>query len=269
MRYLQSLTLLLLVSCSQNIFDEIADKDSPAAIYFQAKREINARNYGVAIALLESLDPSYLQDRTRIPIYASAYAGRCGLEFLTLLDNVKTGGSRSVLTTLMTGFPDAQAANVADCMRAESILESIGDQDVRTGDENLFMAFVSLAKIGTILSSLADSDADGEADSTFNQCNVTDLPDAMVRELGSSIAVTLLSLAGVGTSYIDDATANINDLCGLDPNLAIFCTATDPTVFSAPQVQALRYAIGSRDFGINSCGGNNFVACAVANPVCP
>lgn len=268
-KYLGLIILFLLASCSKNIFDEIADKETPAAIYFQAKREINKGNYSLAITLLESLDDSYLQVRERVPVYASAYAGRCGLVFLTLLDNIQNAGSGSVLVTLMSGFPGALASHVTDCMRAETILESLGGITARSSDENLLMAFVSLAKIGAILASLADTDRNGTADAGFNQCDATDLPEAMVREVGAGIAVTLLSLTAVGTSYVDDAMADITSLCQLNPNLAAVCTNIDPAVFTAPQVQALRYAIGSNDFGVNSCGNRNFTACAAANPVCP
>ena len=260
---------LFLISCSENLFDEIANKDTSEAIYFQAKQEINARDYAAAIVLLESLSPAYLAVRERIPIYASAYSGRCGLEFLTLLTSLQNLGTSTVLGSLMGSFPGALAANVQDCINAETILEGIGNESTRNGDENLLMSFNGLAKIGTILSSLADIDDDGVADATFDQCNATDLPELMVRELGASIAVTLLSLSAVGTSYVDGALADVTALCALNPNLNVFCTSTDPTSFAAAEVQALRYAIGSNDFGINSCGNNDFTNCATANPACP
>src|SRR6056297_313761 len=95
------------VSCSENIFDEIADKDTDEAIFFQAKQQINSRNYGTAITLLESLTPSYLTARERIPVYSSAYSGRCGLEFLTLLNSLQNTTSGTLLGILMQGFPGA------------------------------------------------------------------------------------------------------------------------------------------------------------------
>ena len=269
-RFIKFLFPLLLVSCSTNFFDEIADKDTPEAVYFQAKQEINSRNYTAAITLLETLDPAYLAVRERNAVYASAYSGRCGLEFLTLLTNLQNGGASTIFSLLMSGFPGATLTeNAADCNQSQSILTTVGDEDARNGDENLLMAFTSLSEIGTILSALADTDDDGVADATFDQCDAGDLPEAQVRQVGASIATAILSLAAIGTGYIDDATSDVTALCALDPNLAVFCTSTDPAVFTAPQVQALRYAIGSSDVGINSCGGNNFTNCAIANPVCP
>lgn len=271
MKILWSLCVCLLsVSCSENLFDEIADKDAPEAIYFQAKQEINSRNYGAAITLLESLDPTYLAARERVAVYASAYSGRCGLEFLTLLNNLQNSSTGTIFATLMAAFPGATVAeNVADCNQSQSILSGVGDQSARDGDENLLMAFTSLAEIGTLLSALADTDDNGSADAGFDQCDNSDFSDSQVRELGSSIALTILSLGAIGTSYIDDALADINSLCGIDPELATFCSVTDPAAFTADQVRALRWAIGSNDIGIDSCGGNDFANCALANPACP
>ncbi len=261
--------LIFNLGCSKNLFDEIADKDTPEAIFFQAKQEINNRNYSQAILLLESLDPLFMSERSRVPILASAYAGRCGLEFLSLLTNLQNISSSTVMGTLMGAFPLALASQVDDCIEAENILSSLGDASARLGDENLLMAFNSFSKIGTILSSLADTDGDGVVDAGFDQCDNTDLPEAMVRQIGTGIANTLLSLASIGTNYVDDAVNDVTALCALDPNLNVFCTATDPTSFTAIEVQFLRYAIGSSDVGINSCGGDDFSTCAVNNPVCP
>lgn len=266
--------LLLNFGCSENLFDEIADKDTDEALYFQAKQEINARNYSAAITLLESLTVSFRTSRERLPVYASAYSGRCGLEFLTLLNSLQNTGTSTVLGILMGAFPGAAktgASGHEDCTQATGILETIGNESERLGDENLLMAFTALSKIGTILSAFADTNNDGVADGTFDQCvdDTDNLPEARVRDIGASFATAILSLGAIGTSYIDGALTDVNAICAADPQLAVFCTSTDPTSFTAAQVQALRYAIGSNDFGIDSCGGNNFTNCALANPACP
>lgn len=269
------MTLIIFSGCTENLFDEIAEKDTEEAIYFDAKQAINARNYTQAITLLESLSSSFVTERERIPVYASAYAGRCGLEFLTLLNSLQNTGSSTVLGTLMAAFPGAtktSAGGHEDCTTAtDFMVNNIGDEFDRDGNENLLMAFTSLAKIGTILSAFADTNDDGTADVTFDQCvNDNDnLPEARVRDIGASFATAVLSLGAIGASYVDDAITDVNEICDADPQLAVFCTATDPSSFTAAQVQALRYAIGSNDFGIDSCGGNDFSDCAIANPSCP
>jgi hypothetical protein len=273
MMKLKNLILCLILSattaCVDNIFVESADTETPDAIFFAAKQEINNRNYNRAVLLLQSLTPDYLNVRVRVPIHASAYAGRCGLEFISLLEALQSTNSSAVLGMLMGSFPGAEIDNVNDCIFASDLLQDIGDESVRDGNENLLLAFVSLAKMGVILSSLADLDDDGVADATFDQCDNNDLPEAMVREVGASLAVTILSLSAVGGGYIDGTVDSFADLCAQDPNLQPFCNTTDPTSFSAAEVQAFRYAIGSNDFGIDSCGGLNLSDCATSNPVCP
>lgn len=273
--------LSFVLGCSQNIFDEIADKDTDEAKYFQARREINARNYTTAISLLESLSPSFIAARARVPVYSSAYAGRCGLEFLTLLENIQNSASGTLLTTLMAAFPGATVSGISDCIQAETIMESIGDESARNGDENLFMAFVSLAKIGTILSFHADTDDDATPDGTFDECvEVADSPDPAddaagrlsdndVREFGASLAVAISSLQAVGGNYID--TAEFDGICnetGPPVDLSILCDKTDPADFVDDEVRALRWIIGSTDIGIGSCGAD-FTTCAtVTKPGC-
>ncbi|MCB0377050.1 MAG: hypothetical protein KDD33_01030 [Bdellovibrionales bacterium] len=260
----------IFLGCSTNYFDELAKKDTPEAVFFQAKMEIDKGDYAAAIILLESLDPTFLANEERRSIYASAYSGRCGLEFFPLLNNVQNIGSATVFGTLMSSFPGAAITDSDDCIIAEGILSNIGAPSARNGDENMLMLFNSFAKMGTILSSLADTDDDGIADAGFSQCDNTDFPETWVRQIGSGLANMMLSLAEVGTGFVDDAGADITAICALDPNLARFCTNTDPASFNATEVWALRIAIGSSDIGINSCG-SDFTTCAIANPIgaCP
>ncbi len=268
MKFIKILPLLLLCHCTENIFDEIADKDTEEAVYFQAKMEINGRNFAEAITLLESLDPTFLANTERAPVYASAYSGRCGLEFLTLLQTMQNQGASTFFGLLMGAFPGAAAANVQDCIDAEDILQGIGDETEREGDANLLAAFNALAKIGTILSSLADTDDDGAADAAFEQCDIAndDLPEAMVRQVGASMGVIITSLAAIGTDYIDSAVSDIAALCAppSPPELVAVCNKTEPGDFTAQEVRFLRYVLGSNDIGIDSCagGGNDTNACA-------
>lgn len=266
------LLFLFLSACSQNLLNEIANKNTNEAIYYQAKLDINAQDYASAVTLLDGLDPAFMADRERIPVYASAYAGRCGLNFLGLLTDIQNQGSSSLFQTLMIGFPGANLANnVADCFEAQNKLFSIGDQNVRDGDENLLMAFVSLAHIGTTLSAIADQDANATVDAGFDQCNATDFTDAQARAVGVSIATMITSLGAIGTSYIDGAISGVNSVCGVTVpyDLSAICTATSPSDFSPEQVRYIRYLIGSSDYGINSCG-SDFATCAATHePNCP
>ena len=262
--------ILVCTGCNQNLFDEITDKDTDVARFFQAKQEINKKNFTEAIDLMDQLEPDFLNDRERLSVYASAYAGRCGLDFLGLFTSVREGVRGSLLGVLMGAFKESSKRGIGgheDCTKAVQILEGLGDENLRDGNENLLIAFISFARIGSILDAFADEDNDGAVDTDFNQCvnDEENLPEAQVREIGASFATALLSLGALGTNYATGATDSIESLCntGGAISLSTLCTKTDPAAFTPEEVRALRYMIGSRDLGIGSCGENDFISCAV------
>lgn len=265
-----TLCLLFLIhsSCTKNFFDEFAKKDTKEAIFFDAKLKLNESNYSSAITSFNALaasHASYYASENMLPLHASAFAGRCGLDFISLLTDIQGASSGSLFGLLMGAFPSATVTSYTDCLAAEDLLETIGDETARNGDENLLMAFLSLAKIGVILSSRADADNDQVADAGFDQCDeVTDLPTAEAREIGSGLALFLKSIAAVGASYFD-ITA-IQTACAINADTMAMCDTTDPTLITNDQLSTLRVFLGSSDYGINSCGGADFTNCLLANP---
>jgi hypothetical protein len=210
------------------------------------------------------LPPSFLAQRDVALVYASAFSGRCGLEFvnfLTDLENVSSAGS--MFTFLMQEYPNATDAKISDCMFAEGVLTTIGTQAQRNPDENILMGLSSLTKIGNILARYADTDNDGSPDGTYDHC--TTMPDATVREIGTGMANAILSINAVANDIASDTLQEITDMCALDPNLNTFCTNVDPNAYSATEVKVLRAILGSNDLGIGACAGN-FLSLAC---VCP
>ena len=86
------------ISCGKNVLEQFADKGTDDAIYYSAQQEMNARNYSAAITTLGTLSAAYLSQRTIQFTLASAYAGRCGLDFIPLANALT---SMSSGTTLM------------------------------------------------------------------------------------------------------------------------------------------------------------------------
>jgi hypothetical protein len=257
-----SVFFLLLMSC--NYFEDTAKKDTKEAIFYDAQRKIDKHDYDAAITLFESLDSEFRAQRDVSVIYASAYSGRCGLDFVDLVQNLTAMGSAdSVFLSLMQTFPGGTDAKIADCVKAQDILNGIGDSTVRNPSENVLMGFSSFAKVGTVLSRFADTDADGALDAGFDHCDLTLLPDDAVREVGTGIAVALLSIASAGDGIGGSGLTNVTNFCALDPTLNNFCTTTDKTAFSVLEVAALRAIIGSTVQGIGACAGD-FTSC-----ICP
>lgn len=256
--------IILLIGCSSNYFDEFASKDTPEAKIFAAKMALNDRDYSDAISFLESLDASYLSKRENQVLYASAYSGRCGLEFISLVEALGATPATTFLAMIMGAFPESTAPTVAsdsDCVSAENILKAIGDQDVRTGDENLLMAFNSFAKIGTFLNARADANDDGVVDGGFDHC--TSLSDDEVNETITGLALVISSLGAVGGSYVD--IGDISAFCALSPEMTAACAKTDASTITAPERLTLRHIVGSVEYGMGSCG--TFAACVIGG--CP
>ncbi len=258
-----SFMLMLLTGC-KNLLNETAKKDTPDAIFYEAKLLLNERNYDGAIALMQTLGPSYLEQRSVALIYASAYSGRCGLEFVDFVSDLENiGAASNMFVFLMQQYPGVLDANVSDCVFSESIINAIGAYNVRSDDENILMGLSSLTKVGTILSRYADTDANGAVDAAFDHCDLNDFPDQAVRQIGTGIANSILSISEVATDISSDALTEITSICALDPNLNVFCTTTDPNAYSVNEVRVLRAILGSTGQGIGACPGN-FALC-----ICP
>lgn len=226
---------LFTFGCNRNFFSETAQRDTPEAILFEARKLLNLRQYGDAIAELETLGAADLARREVVAIRASAYAGRCGLEFIELVDSLQNmGDGDSLFEMLLSGLKSATSYD--DCRTAEDLIESIStDAAERTTDENLLLTFVSFAKIGAVLAVAADDDDDGIANAAYSACT---LSDAEAGEIGTALSHAATSLAGV-SGVVDSIAGEITTLCGA---LGGTCSVTDPTAFSALQLSAIRSA---------------------------
>jgi len=248
----------------RNMYEETAKKDTPNAIFYQAKMDMNNRDYSSAIALLQTLDPVYLAQPPVALVYASAFSGRCGLEFVNFLTDLEgITSANSMFAFLMKEYPGATDAKISDCIFSEGILNSLGDQTQRSADENILMGLSSLTKIGTVLSRYADTNADGTLDPTFDHCDTTAFPDTAVRQIGSGMALAIMSISAVASDITSDTLQDITSMCALDPNLNVYCTNSDPNAFSQNEVDALRALIGSSQQGVGDCTGG-FLTC-----ICP
>lgn len=256
------------IGCTQNAFKEFAKTDSDAALLFEARKEMNGSRWDEAIALMDRMSSTARADRSTKATMASAYAGRCGLNLIRLADQIANSSGQNFFPLLLQSFQGSSAASVADCQQAESILLSIAtDPAARTADENVMMAFIDFSKIGAILSAYADADGNGTADPTFDSCDTAQLPDNMLREVGTgmTLAVSALAASGgsIGSALAASVTAACSSLASIDPSFD-FCTITTPSGFSASQVKALGGLVKSTDDpGLGTCAGG------IAACVCP
>lgn len=257
-----------LVGCSQNAFLESAKRDTDSALLFEARKQMNSSNWSGAITSIGNMSATGRAERATKAILASAYAGKCGLNLIRLADQISSSSSQNFFAILMSAFRGADATGIADCITAETTLRTISDVAAdRTADENVMLAFIGFAKIGAILATYADTNADGTADPTFNSCNTAMLPDAMLREVGTGVTLAVASLAAsggsIGSSLSDTVSNACANLAGVDPTLN-FCAVTTASAFTVAQAKALGGLIKTTDNpGLGTCAGN------VQTCVCP
>lgn len=275
-----ALALLMAVSnlsCSVNIMENFADKNTNEALFEDAKILINKGSYEAALAKIELINGSLAQDRRVIALKATAHAGLCGLNFLNFALALKNLGTTRILPFLAAQFRGGTTtAKIDSCITAESLVESIGAIELRTSDENFLLAVIGLAKAGTLLSYYADGDQDGSVAGAYDICTAAaagvraaggSMPDEDARELGSAITSAIANISAVAgeVELGSEALAAFTDVCD-DLGPADFCAKTDPASFTAPELLAIRSLIkeGSAvGLDLGACGGGD-----VGNAAC-
>lgn len=247
------------LGCSGNVLSSFADKTTDEAYLEDAKTAMNDGDYDGALTKLSLIKGSLAGDRRTLVVKASAYGGLCGMpRFLDFAKALGDMGTTRVFPFLTAQFVGGSAARIDACKLAESTLTSIGAIADRTADENMFLVFVSFAKIGNVLSLYTDANQDGSADAGVDPCLharatratapvAGDFYDADLRELGTGVTLALANIAAVSsTVQVGDATlASINSVCtslASLPGLGAtynFCTVTDPAAFTAQHLKGL------------------------------
>ncbi|MGE3974316.1 MAG: hypothetical protein AB7F59_07325 [Bdellovibrionales bacterium] len=245
---------ILTASCA-NIFSESADKNTDPVRLFEARKKIDAGDWTGAINQITGMTTAYQQQRHVRTLLASAYAGRCGLDVLTIIKNLQTGGT-SFLQILMRAFVGATASKVADCRLAEDTINAISDNaGLRLTDENLLMTFLSFGKVGAILAASADTDADGNVDAGYNPC--TALSNTEAAEIVTGLANAVISIGVAGSDIGGEQVEDLTEVCdaAADQGVAI-CELTDTSeVDTAQERQLIRGLVheGQDGIGLGTC----------------
>ncbi len=256
----------VLPSCSGNILETFSDTTTNEALFFDAKELIDKSNYTGALAKFTGMSPEYLAKREVMIVHASAYAGLCGVDFLTITQALANLGTTRIFVWLVATFTGGTASKQTNCILAEDKIKAIGALGAnRTSDENLLMAFVGLSKMGAILSRFSDTTpANGIADPGFNPCAAgAIISSADAKEIATGFTITVNALSNIGSSTLGSAVvtavtavcadlgAPFNSLCGSPAQVLT-------TDIDANEERAIRSIINeSEDMGLGTnCTGN-------------
>ncbi len=251
---------ILNLGCA-NIFSEMADKSTDKALLYETKLKLGKGEWDGALAQIALMSTDYQERRDVKVLKSSAYAGKCGLNFVDLAVALQSGSS-ALFSILLSARTGATTTNLDSCVAGENILVALGSAGTRTGEENLLLAFASLIKIANILNIRGDTDADATVDATWDPCDAangagtgeTNLPTSVANRADSTEIVTGLALflesiaaAGAGSSA-GDFYSDLNDMCSALPVNP--CSANTRASVTAEQQRAIRALITGNDDGI-------------------
>jgi hypothetical protein len=246
-----------LLSCGGNIFQAMSSKSSHDALIEEVRNLTNEQRFSEAKELIEAY-PTLVTTRDDKFLFATAYAGSCGLTFAGVFTSLASASgspmefSKNAFTSIDV-IPD-------DCYEAQLWIESIGAAGVRSTNENIAMFLIGLAKVGTYLRNRADIDKDGTVDGTFDSCSNVSLPRADVKQVITGFGLMIENIAAIGSNISGGLSGDITSVGAACTLLGLTCTVTDPTGISDGDADSFRDAIKSdktTDLGIESCSINS------------
>lgn len=265
------LTFVSCLSCSVNILENFADKTGDGALFNDAVAMINDGDYDGALAKIALMTSGYQGQREVVMLKASAYGGKCGIQYVPFVESLTNMGSTFILPFLMQQFTGATSASIDSCITAQNLVTSIGAVGIRTSDENMFLLVVAFAKIGNILAFYADTDGDDTVDASFTEakvCTAGGVPprvaggtitNADTIEIGTGIALAVEQLTAL-SSTVNLGSASLTTISNTCGSLPInICTMTTNSSYTdgttdVQEIQAVRTLVNEdHDVGIGTC----------------
>lgn len=247
------LSTYIITSCGENMFKSMAIKDSNDAIFEDALKLMDEQDYDTAISKILSLPSSYQSNKDVKEALAGAYAGKCGLHFLSLVTELGTASASTFFKQLMNAY-QTKSPLLANCIASENLMKSFGSVGARTSDQNFFLLIYGFAKIGLYLRFYADQDQNGTTDATFDSCDATDISDNEVKEVFTGLGLVIENISGLtATMSGGSASDGLDDITAICTGLGISCAITDTASVTPAMVATMRDLMKSDTIGIEGC----------------
>ncbi len=258
--------VVALSSCS-NAFKDLASSDEDTELLIQAKANINIFSYQNAITILTvQVSPASRVKSEFRQTLASAYAGKCGLNFANFVNSLSTSTAGSAFRLVLNPFVGVEVDS-ASCLLALNTMQLIGDTPVRTTNQNAFVSVVGMSLMGTQTRTSADT-APVNGDGTIDQ-NLCALSDAVIDNIILGFGFMAKNFSSLSTAQLGGSSqTSINDSitqCNLVAGST--CQITNPADITAPVRNTMRDILNTVEYGVGAVvTGGNPVAIAAACP---
>jgi hypothetical protein len=252
--------VILVCSCSGNLFTTFSNEVSDASLLFQAQQDVTNKNYTAALTLFPKMSTSYQKSEEVIALWGAAYAGAGGLDFLSLVNNLTSIGSTTFLTFLMQNLDAGTSAQVTDFQNSQTEMFNISTSYAGFNSNDLLELVVfAMADMGEIISSEADPTGTGSVTGGFSTCS--GFSTAEVQEFGTSLNIAINGLTQLSADGVDfgPSLSTFTGACSTLGTVGAsynFCTVAYGDTFTADQLTALEAIMGDDSIiGIGACGG--------------
>jgi hypothetical protein len=146
----------------KSVFESMSDDNTTQAKIEKARIAIDKKEYAEAIQTLEGLCGAVLTAPTCDPeitsLYASAYAGRAGLNIFQIISEGagRTAGRDSSFTIFSSHYAASTPSDLSDMDKALTLLNSIPLSAPRTPDQGLQLAVTATSHLVMTLGGLTD-----------------------------------------------------------------------------------------------------------------
>ncbi len=263
------LTLILIFSgCSNNILSELADKDTDDALLFDARESLNAQDYDNAIAIITTqMSAGGSQKVEAREVLASAYAGKCGLNFIDYTDRLAQAVSGSAFELVSSPFIGVEV-QPSLCLQSLQTLDLIGTTATRTTRQNSFAAIVGMVLMGSATRLYTDDNpvnGDGVQDAVNVSCGLTNpqIDNVILGYAYMAQNFSALSSSTIGGSSSTTISDSIN-VCSSVAGSA--CTNTDPAQISSQMRDTMKDLLNTVEYGVGTADGSNPLLIPAACP---
>lgn len=256
------------VGCNGNLYKEMANKNADDALIFDAKTAVNAQDYDNAINILTNQLSANGKIKTEArETLASAYAGKCGLNFVNYVNALAAANSGSAFQLAAAPFIGL-AVNSNYCLMSLQTLDLIGTNATRTTDQNAFAAVVGMVLMGTSTRTATDNIpllGDGTQDAPNISCDTVAVTNAQVDQIilgygymsTNLAALTSAQLGNSSSATFTTATAQCEAAIQAVAGAGATCKITDPALITTQLRDTMRDLLNTVQYGVGTVDASN------------